>query len=150
MTQFDKRGQLFIRSHNETLSVVSMRVNNPDCSPVGFNCSDAAPTPTSFAEIVSDYFPVSFHGCRILALLGRQLQQNVYVVVAPASRGLHIRSEPNAKSAIVATLHQRDRVFVNEGRVLNNRPASSVVWQKVTSMNGDTGWINGSYIAPER
>jgi S1-C subfamily serine protease/Tfp pilus assembly protein PilF len=74
----------------------------------------------------------------------------VYVVVAPASRGLHIRSEPNAKSAIVATLHQRDRVFVNEGRVHNNRPPSPVVWQKVTSMNGDTGWINGSYIAPER
>jgi len=74
----------------------------------------------------------------------------VYVVVAPASRGLHIRSEPNAKSAIVATLHQRDRVFVNEGRVLNNRPPSPAVWQKVTSMNGDTGWINGSYIAPER
>jgi hypothetical protein len=74
----------------------------------------------------------------------------VYVVVAPANRGLHIRSEPNAKSAIVATLHQRDRVFVNEGRVRNNRPPSPVVWQKVTSMNGDTGWINGSYIAPDR
>ena len=74
----------------------------------------------------------------------------VDVVVAPASRGLHLRSEPNAKSAIVATLHQGDRVFVDEGRVRNNRPPSPVVWQKVTSMNGDTGWINGSYIAPER
>src|SRR5439155_25677543 len=74
----------------------------------------------------------------------------VYVVVAPASTGLHIRSEPNAKSPIVATLHQRDRIFVNEGRVLNNRPPSPVVWQKVTSMNGDAGWINGSYIAQER
>ena len=73
-----------------------------------------------------------------------------YVVVAPASRGLHIRVEPNAKSAIVATLHHGDRVFVNEGRVRNNRPPSPVVWQKVTSMNGDTGWINGSYIAPKR
>jgi putative serine protease PepD len=30
----------------------------------------------------------------------------VYVVVAPASRGLHIRSEANARSAIVTTLHQ--------------------------------------------
>jgi Tfp pilus assembly protein PilF len=74
----------------------------------------------------------------------------VYVVVAPARRGLHIRSEPNSKSAIVATLHQGDRVFVNEGRVRNNRPPSPVVWQKVMSMNGDTGWINGSYIAPKR
>ena len=73
----------------------------------------------------------------------------LYVVVAPASRGLHIRSEPNAKSAIIATLHQGDRVFVSEGRVRNNRPPSPVVWQKVTSMKGDTGWINGSYIAPK-
>jgi S1-C subfamily serine protease len=74
----------------------------------------------------------------------------VYVVVAPASRGLHLRSEPNAKSAIVATLHQGDHVFVDEGRVRNNRPPSPVVWQRVTSMNGDIGWINGSYIAPKR
>jgi ketosteroid isomerase-like protein len=76
--------------------------------------------------------------------------RSAYVVVAPASRGLHIRSGPNAKSAIVATLHQGDRVFVNEGRVRNNRPPSAVVWQKVTSMKGLTGWINASYIAPER
>jgi S1-C subfamily serine protease len=74
----------------------------------------------------------------------------VYVVVAPASRGLHIRIEPNAKSPVVATLHRGDRVFVNEGRVRNNRPPSPVDWQKVTSMNGHTGWINANYIAPER
>jgi len=30
--QFDKRCQLFIGTHNETLSV-AVRVNNPDCSP---------------------------------------------------------------------------------------------------------------------
>ena len=33
--QFKKRRQLFIRAHSETLSVVAMRVSNPDCSPVG-------------------------------------------------------------------------------------------------------------------
>jgi len=32
--EFQKRSQLFIRTHNETLSVVAMRVSNPDCSPV--------------------------------------------------------------------------------------------------------------------
>ena len=32
--KFQKRSQLFIRVHNETLSVVPMRVSNPDCSPV--------------------------------------------------------------------------------------------------------------------
>jgi hypothetical protein len=28
--KFNKRAQLFIRTQNETLSVVAMRVNNPD------------------------------------------------------------------------------------------------------------------------
>ena len=32
--KFQKRGQLFIREYNETLSVVAMGVSNPDCSPV--------------------------------------------------------------------------------------------------------------------
>jgi hypothetical protein len=35
--QFDKRSQHFIRAHNETFSVVAMRVGNPDCSPVEIN-----------------------------------------------------------------------------------------------------------------
>jgi hypothetical protein len=58
--QFYKRRQLFIRTHNETLSIVAMRVSNPDRSPVGIDSCDAAPTPTGFAEIVSDQLPV-FH-----------------------------------------------------------------------------------------
>jgi len=33
--QFQKRGQLFIRTHNKPLSVIPMRISNPDCSPVG-------------------------------------------------------------------------------------------------------------------
>jgi S1-C subfamily serine protease/Tfp pilus assembly protein PilF len=74
----------------------------------------------------------------------------VYVIAAPTSRGLHIRYEPSARSAIVATLRKGDRVFVEEGRVRNKRPPSPVDWQKVTSMNGYTGWINADYITPER
>jgi hypothetical protein len=35
--EFEKRSQLFIRVHNETLSVAAMRVNNPDCSTLGIN-----------------------------------------------------------------------------------------------------------------
>jgi hypothetical protein len=35
--QFHERGQLFFGSRNETLSVVAMRVNNPDCSPLRIN-----------------------------------------------------------------------------------------------------------------
>jgi hypothetical protein len=35
--EFEKRGQLFICVHNETLSVVAVRVSNPDRSPVAIN-----------------------------------------------------------------------------------------------------------------
>ena len=35
--QFHKRSQLFIRVHDEALSVVAVRVSNPDRSPVGIN-----------------------------------------------------------------------------------------------------------------
>jgi hypothetical protein len=35
--QFQKRSQHFIGTHDETLSVVTVRVNNPDCSPFGIN-----------------------------------------------------------------------------------------------------------------
>jgi hypothetical protein len=52
--KFDKRSQLFIRAHNETLSVVAMCVSNEDRSPARVHSCDAAPTPTGFAEIVSD------------------------------------------------------------------------------------------------
>jgi hypothetical protein len=35
--KFDKRGQLFIRTHNEAFTVAAMCVCNPDCLPVGIN-----------------------------------------------------------------------------------------------------------------
>ncbi len=43
--QFQKRTQHFIGMHNEPLSVVAMRVCNPDCSPLTINGRNAAPTP---------------------------------------------------------------------------------------------------------
>jgi hypothetical protein len=36
--KFEKRRQLFIRVHNETLSVAPMRVRNPDRSPATIHC----------------------------------------------------------------------------------------------------------------
>ena len=36
--KFDKSSQLFIPAHNETLAVVAMSFNNPDCSPVRIQC----------------------------------------------------------------------------------------------------------------
>jgi hypothetical protein len=56
--EFDKRSQLFICSHNETLFLAAMRVSNEDCSHVGTYGCDTAPTPTGRAEIVSDDLPV--------------------------------------------------------------------------------------------
>jgi hypothetical protein len=48
----------FIRTHNEMPSVVAVCVSNPDCPPLTINGRNAAPTPSGFAEIVSDYFPI--------------------------------------------------------------------------------------------
>jgi hypothetical protein len=35
--EFHESGQLFIRSRHETLSIATMRICNPDRSPVGIN-----------------------------------------------------------------------------------------------------------------
>jgi hypothetical protein len=35
--KFDKRGQFFIRLHNETPSIAAMCVSNPDRLPLGIN-----------------------------------------------------------------------------------------------------------------
>jgi hypothetical protein len=61
--QFQKSRQLFIRSHNESLSVSAMCVSYEDRSPFAIHGCDAAPTPSGFAEIVSYDFPAPFHGC---------------------------------------------------------------------------------------
>jgi hypothetical protein len=55
---FQKSGQLFIRMHYAPLPVVAMRVSNKDRSAVGINRCNTALTPTGFAEIVSDDFPL--------------------------------------------------------------------------------------------
>ena len=67
--QFYKRSQLFLRVHNETLSVAAMRVSNPDCSLARIHDCDAAPASSGLAEIVSDDFS-RFHAggfCRFCA-----------------------------------------------------------------------------------
>jgi hypothetical protein len=57
--KFEESRQFFISSPNETLSVAAMCVNNPDCLPLRINGWDTAPTPTGFAEIVSDDFTIT-------------------------------------------------------------------------------------------
>jgi hypothetical protein len=69
--QFEKRSQLFIRVHNETLSVAAMCIGNKDYSPLCGHACDATPTPTGFAEIIGDYFPVLHTGTvSLLIVLG--------------------------------------------------------------------------------
>jgi len=51
--EFHKRRQLFIRAHNETLSV-AVRVHDPDCSPFGIPSWDPVQTPTGLLEVVGD------------------------------------------------------------------------------------------------
>jgi hypothetical protein len=56
--QFQKRRQFFVGVHNEALTVAAMCVSHEDRSPFAIHSCDTAPTPTGFAEIVSDDFPV--------------------------------------------------------------------------------------------
>jgi hypothetical protein len=60
--QFQERSQLFIRAHDERLSVVAMCDANPHRSSVGINRRGAAPTASGFAEIVSDDLPNTSRG----------------------------------------------------------------------------------------
>jgi hypothetical protein len=53
-----KRCQPFVGTNDKSLSIVAMRVCNPGCSPVGIDACDASPTPSGFAEFVSDDLPV--------------------------------------------------------------------------------------------
>jgi len=59
--EFQESGKLFIGAHDVTLSVAAMRVSNSDCAPVAAHGRDATPTPSGFAEIVGDGFPVLHH-----------------------------------------------------------------------------------------
>jgi hypothetical protein len=48
--EFHKSRQLFIRTHNETLSVIAVNVSNPDRLSARIYRCNAAPTPTGFAD----------------------------------------------------------------------------------------------------
>jgi len=69
------------------------------------------------------------------------------VVTASDRNGLHLRSNHTAKSAIVATVHHGDQVFLEDGYFRNNDPPERVTWQKVTTVSGSTGWIRVDYIS---
>jgi hypothetical protein len=47
------------------------------------------------------------------------------------------------------TLRFGDRVYLENGRVRNDSPPPTTVWQKVTTMSNQTGWVKADYIAPD-
>jgi hypothetical protein len=55
--KFQKRSQLLFAASDKPLSVAAICINNPDRSPFTIHSRNAAPTPSSLAEIVSDDFP---------------------------------------------------------------------------------------------
>ena len=55
--QLHKCSQFFVGVYNEPLSIVAMRVSNPDRSPVGIERPRHGPTPTGFVEIGGNNFP---------------------------------------------------------------------------------------------
>jgi hypothetical protein len=73
--KFKKRSQLFIRSHNETLPVIAVCINNPERSPFGIDGWDPAQTPASLAEFVGNQLPI-FHWRILTFLLSTQQSQN--------------------------------------------------------------------------
>ena len=74
--KFEKRSQFFVGGDDESLSVVAVSISNEDRLSVGINRCYAVPTPTGFAEIVSDDFP-ELHVDRIVPLLiSTQQSQN--------------------------------------------------------------------------
>src|SRR5205814_10083231 len=59
LSSFQKRSQLLIGTHNETLSVAAVCVNNPDCSRLTINGRNAAPIHPALlrlSAIISQYF----------------------------------------------------------------------------------------------
>jgi len=74
--KFEKCCQDFVGPDDEPLSVVAMRVSNPDGSPFTIQCRHVAGSPSGFAEIVSDYLPVP-HATNCAAFAVQQLQNDL-------------------------------------------------------------------------
>jgi hypothetical protein len=75
--QFQKRIQLFFRVHNETLSVVAVRVCNPDCSPVGV-ISGVRPVSTPLAQSSRVYLAVSRRISRVTSVERNLKNENLH------------------------------------------------------------------------
>jgi hypothetical protein len=82
LSQFQKRGQDFIRTHDEMLSV-AMRVHNPNRSFRRIQKRHPTQAPSGFMEIVSDDFPKTLLGCIVPPLLHSTSQREFSRVTSP-------------------------------------------------------------------
>ena len=63
--EFRETQSAFVRTHNGPLSAPAMCVSHEDRSAFAIHGCDAAPTPSGFAEVVGDGFPI-LHLLRVL------------------------------------------------------------------------------------
>jgi Bacterial SH3 domain len=74
-------------------------------------------------------------------------ESRIAVITVPVKQELHVRSEHNSRSTMVTSLHQGDRVFLEEERYQNDDPPLPITWQKARTMKGQTGWVNAEYLS---
>ena len=70
-----------------------------------------------------------------------------HVVKLSPSEELWVHTEPRANSPSLTRLHVGDRLYLESSRVRADNPTPTTVWQKVTTMNGYTGWVKADYVA---
>ena len=160
--RFQKCCQDFIGSHDETLSIVAMRVNDPDCSTLRSRADTPTQAPTGFMEIVCDDFPV-LPGVRFLPLLRStqhlKLRTHLLERTPALSPGTQVQTPRASKtfqpqrcgllqSLVIACdffeFDQRGQVFIRP-----HNETLSVVAVCVCN-EGCSVWILPQLVAPER
>lgn len=68
------------------------------------------------------------------------------IVKIAENETLNLRAAASAESAIVATLRSGDPVFLQAESYVNDARGMRVTWRKIMTLNGDTGWVNATYI----
>jgi len=119
--EFDKSRQLFIRTHNKAPIFVPMRVSNEECSTARIDLCNAAPTPTGFAEIVSDDFPIP-KVTKLLLILSCQ--------VDGLGRMLFVRKEQFAMLPILLPHNSRCGFKPQGNRGVTNHPCEEATQVK--------------------
>ena len=79
---------------------------------------------------------------------GRTGRRSCRVIRLSPTDELWVHTEAREDSPSLATLHVGDQLYLETGRVRNDNPPPSILWQKITTMAGHTGWVKADYIGP--